>query len=140
MSAPYAQTQLALDTHLAQFATARALTVRWENQTAFNPPQDEEWLWPTFMPAAAEVRTLSQRLTRLTGIYQINAFCPEETGSAALNQLVDELLDHFTVGSVLTSGTDKVKIIGNERTHGRPDGNGFFQIPAILRWAVWATT
>lgn len=139
MSAAYAQIQLALDAHLAQFADARALTVRWENQPAFTPPRDAPWLWPTFMPGAAELKTLSQRLIRLSGLYQINAFCPEETGSAALNQLVDALLDHFALGVVLAAGSEKLKITGNQRSHGRPDGNGFYQIPVAVHWAVWAT-
>jgi len=138
MSAPYAQTQLALDARLAQFAAAQGLTVRWENQSAFTPPRDAQWLWPTFMPAAAEVSTLSQRLTRVNGLYQINAFCPEEEGSAALNQTVDALLNDFTPALTLSSGGQKVKIINAERKHGRPDGNGFFLVPVIVHWVVWA--
>lgn len=139
MSAPYAQTQLALDEHLDLFASARALTVRWENQPAMEPPRDAEWLWPTFMPVDSEIKTLSQRLLRANGLYQINAFCPEEQGSAALNQTVDALLDHFAPGGVITSGPRQVQIKRNERKHGRPDGNGFFMIPVIIHWMVWAS-
>ena len=138
MSAPYARTQLALDEHLNQFAAPRALIVRWENQPALEPPREAEWLWPTFMPASSEVATLSQRLIRATGLYQVNVFCPEEEGSAAINQTVDSLLEHFAPGMVLTSGSQQIKLVNTERKHGRPDGNGFFLIPAIVHWVAWA--
>jgi hypothetical protein len=137
MGAPYANSQLALDTHLEAFAVAEGKPVRWPNSNFTRP--DGEWLWPKLIPADARTETLPDKLAKVEGLYQINVFCPEKDGSANVNSIADQLIDHFAVGTTVTSGGVIVKVHKTDRKDGRPDGEGFYFVPVVIKWRVWAT-
>ena len=92
----------------------------------------------TLLPAAksqASVGISGQDLIR--GIYQVDLFVPQDTGSASVNALADSVVDHFPRGLALASGEVVVHINTASRlTGGRMEP--FYSVPVQVQWSCIA--
>ena len=83
--------------------------VAWQN-TEYKPVEGGTWIRPTIVPVNAELDILSGGMMH-EGFMQIDVYVPLGKGSAALNDICDQIYDHFRAQPYITSN-DVIVYIG----------------------------
>lgn len=74
--------------------------VQWPN-VDYMPQEGQTFLRPTLMPAAGKLLTVSGEYLN-AGMYQIDIFCPLNTGVYELTSLQDEIFDLYASNKTIT--------------------------------------
>ena len=116
----------ALDTRLESLSPA--IATAYEGRTFAPPVTSVPYQSVHLLPARPDNPTLTEQLRVDTGIYQVTLLYPREGDTATVDARVGALQSHFAAGTVLTSGTISVRIVGTPAiAAGMPAGD---------RWAV----
>lgn len=102
----------AYEGRLATWAAARspALPVSYQN-VPYTPTTGAQYLKAFLLPARTTAPDLAGALRVYSGVFQINAMCPINTGSGPAEGIADELAALFVVNARLTSGAITVQQI-----------------------------
>ncbi len=98
--------EAALNTKLSTLGTPPPID--WPN-TNYVPVIGTLFLRPTMLPASGALATLGGAYEH-KGLYQIDIFCPINTGVATLTSWMDAIQALFAGTKSLTAGSDKVYI------------------------------
>ena len=96
-----------------------ATDIAWENVT-FNPTAKSAWIRPKLIMSERKSASIGvNSANRFDGLFLVDCFVKQNTGgTAALDDLADDILDQFTNGLVLTENSNRIHILSAEQTGG----------------------
>jgi len=123
--------QAALDTHLQSIPGG--YTIAWPN-VAFEPNGAGTYLRASFLPADTTQAAMgASGLDTTTGIYQVDAVYPAETGRT---DLTDDIANHFKRGTILTYNDVNVRVRSVSIAPAIRDG-AFYFVPVSISWQTY---
>lgn len=90
----------------------------------------------TLLPARTTQVTIGiNGKDEVKGLYQVDLFTPQDTGTATANALADDVMDHFPRGLVLTQSGIYLHILRAWREVGRREAP-FYNVPVLVEWSA----
>jgi hypothetical protein len=130
----YTTIQTLLDSHLAELTTLPPLQL--ENTRNIGKT-GMSFTRATLMPARSTQISLGiAGHDRYDGLYQVDLFVPEDTGTTDINILVDSVLDQFLRGLQLVDGDILVRI-GNSWREAGGRVEPFYNVPITIEWTYF---
>ena len=130
MAVSHSQIKEALRVRLA--ALPGCPPVSWEG-IAFKSPDSGPFLKSDYLPAGMRQATAGATgLNELTGIFQVTVFMPDGSGDGALYRLVDDVLNHFKRGTVLTSSGGVSVTVTRSNPSPMIDVDGYLTVPVSV--------
>lgn len=128
--------QTALDT---QLKTVVGLpTLQTENNRFDASSSIPSWCRATLMPANSNVIAIGTgAMKQMQGLYQVDVFALTGTNTTAARTIADAVVDAFTVGQRLTSGSSTV-IVEVASVMTAYAINKYYCIPVRIQWSVYA--
>lgn len=109
------------------------VTIAWAN-THFQPTLGSPWVRANLIPAQTRQGSIGEDGTDLhQGIFQVDVFYPSNSGDGAAFALADDILEHFSRGTVLIADGIRVRMETSNPTtpNSEPD---WYHVPVELRW------
>lgn len=119
-----------IESRLAAFAKTKNIPVAYEN-VSFTKPTDGPYLEVFLLDTAARSRNLSAD-KRVTGMFQVNCYAPIGKGMAAIEALVDGVINTYPV--LPKEGTVSIEA-PLSASQGMPV-DGFMCVPVTGRYRV----
>lgn len=132
----YSAVQTILNT---QLKTVVGLPTYTEENVKAVPDSTVPWCRSTLLPAETQIigiGTGGQRKDQ--GLYQIDIYWPQNSGSLDANTMGDLIQNSFVRGTYYINGTVKVLIDSVYRLPAGPlTGTVFYHIPLMVRWSYY---
>lgn len=100
----------------------------------YEPTNGMPWVRVRFMPAKKEQATFgASKKDRLPGVLAVDVFTPSGKGPAVANGYVDDIINNFTSGEILTEDSQRVHIMRVDRAAAMNDGP-WYMVPVSIYW------
>lgn len=128
----FALINIILDSKLESIANLPFLQ---KENTLMKPANTPSWCRATLLPSETSIESIgNDGRERYNGLYQIDLFYINNSGTLAAFEMADVIISNFSKGIYLTGGNDiEVMVIKSFIDPAKPFPN-YYQLPVLVKW------